>query len=139
MKSIIPAVLLLACTASMFVFVDELQAVGRYDNGVKWLILQLPYASMLLAMCVIPFLGRGRVALAICALSFLLFLPLFVHECVPGLVALFDPAYRSAYGDGGSVPFFRYDPLGFGAFALFLCVLVLLIRRARPERLEKAR
>ncbi len=134
-KSVMLALPLVLCSVLMFLFVDSLQAVGRYDAGIKWLVLQLPYASMLMLFCAIPFLRRARVALMIVVLSFLLFLPLFVHECLPGLVALFDPAYRSAYGDGGSVPFLRYDPLGFGAFALLVCVLViLLIRRRKPER-----
>ena len=132
-KRLVLAISLVVCAALMLIFTDRLQSVGRYDAGPKWVILQLPYASTLVTVGAIPFLGRAKAALVIVAVSFMLFIPLFVHECLPGLIGLIDPAYRSVYGEGGAIPFLRPDALGCATVAVFLCVLAaLFIGRRKP-------
>jgi hypothetical protein len=121
---------LVAAAAAVLVFVDGREGVGRYDAGVKRVILTLPYASMVLALSATALLRRPGLALALVAAAFALFVPLFVHECIPGLIGLADPAYRDPYDGGASVPFVRFDSEGAVACCLFvLAIVMLLVRR----------
>lgn len=133
MKNVAIAVLLLLCSMLTFVFVDALYGVGRYDGGIKFLILQLAYGSIALSICSLFLLGRRTIALAVVTVAFVLFLPLFVHECLPGLIGLADPAYGSAYGSGRTVPFVRFDPVGFVSLGLYVAALVALFAGQRPR------
>lgn len=119
MQRILIAILSLSNAVIIFVFIDGLAAVGRFDAGVKWAILQLPYLSIILSISVIFLLKRRKTAIIAVSIALLLFLPLFAHECLPGVIGLIDPNYISS-GDGTDiVPFSRIEPLAFAVIAIF--------------------
>ena len=133
MKHVVLAILLVLCSILTLVFVDALHAVGRYDDGIKAVILRLPYGSTALSVGALLLLRRTTAALAAVAVALALFLPLFVHECLPGLIGLVDPAYRSPYGSDRTAPFVRFDVMGFASLALYLAIVASLFigRRLR--------
>lgn len=126
MRRISITILSLINAAMIFFFIDSLAAVGRYDAGIKSSILHLSYLSIILSIAVLFLLRRPKWAMTIEILALIFFLPLFVHECFPGLIGLFDPNYRSSIDGVTIAPFMRIELIACAIIAIFAVEISVL-------------
>lgn len=122
-------ILLLANAAMIFIFVDGLAAVGRYDAGIKSYILHSCFISIATLILATFCLAKVRLAKTFVILSIITYLPLFLHECLPGIIGLFDTNYRTSMDGIVIVPFVRFDLSTLTIITLFLIILFCLSRK----------